>query len=422
MGIGMGIGEGKVDMIAQEKNILADMDTGEIVLRAEQGSEVTLPLRYFAKFDKSEPIYKRQWFTEARPIGCFELKEAYQKFTSKYHITPSKMQRLGERLFYKYIMTRYGKDVVSKMCYGRFGLNVDKVAKLEENFEKVQLALSDKQLNMIPLVVSTGKSVKEIKDSCSKSVWKKLINNSFSRNKLLAHVISGRWLTNKEATKFVVNIPTSLLKHGLVVDWAFQGTEVEETDWVIDVAKRGRYLGDKRKVVQLCHLVRDVKRMCRQQGIAFNIKWGHKRMEEMHQELIELNRQLLSKRDQARQEQLERSIPYESFPLNSFTYLDGRVEVTLLSSGNEVIEEGRVMRHCVGSYSDSCMQEQYAVFSLKSDSGRSTAGITKHEVRYSAITDSPNTLNWRVQQHYSYCNQEPCKQHSMVVDFIGSLL
>ena len=35
--------------------------------------------------------------------------------------------------------------------------------------------------------------------------------------------------------------------------------EVEETEWVIDVAKKGRYLGDKRKVVQLCHLVRDVK-------------------------------------------------------------------------------------------------------------------------------------------------------------------
>ena len=98
----------------------------------------------------------------------------------------------------------------------------------------------------------------------------------------------------------------------------------------------------------------------------------------MHQELIELNRQLLSKRDQARQEQLEKFIPYESFPLNSFTYLDGRVEVTLLSSGNEVIEEGRVMRHCVGSYADSCIQEQYAVFSLKSASGRSTAGIAKH--------------------------------------------
>ena len=64
--------------------------------------------------------------------------------------------------------------------------------------------------------------------------------------------------------------------------------------------------------------------------------------------------------------------------LNSFTYLDGRVEVTLLSSGNEVIEEGRVMRHCVGSYADSCIQEQYAVFSLKSASGRSTAGIAKH--------------------------------------------
>lgn len=411
-----------MNILVQNKNILADMDTGEVVLRAEQGSEVTLPLRYFATFDKSKPIHQRQWFTEARPIGCFELKEAYQKFTSKYHITPSKMQRLGERLFYKYVTTRYGKDVVSKMCYGRCGLNVDKVAKLEENFEKVQLALSDKQLNMIPLVVSTGKSVKEIKDSCSKSVWKKLINNSFSRNKLLAHVISGRWLTNKEATKFVVNIPTSLLKHGLVVHDGFQGMEVEETDWVVDVARKGRYLGDKRRVLQLCNLVRDVKRMCRQQGIAFNIKWGHKRMEEMHQELIELNRQLLSKRDQARQEQLEKCIPYESFPLKSFTYLDGRVEVTLLSSGNEIIEEGRVIRHCVGSYADSCIQEQYAVFSLKSDLGRSTAGITKHGVHYSAITDSPNTLNWRVQQHYSYCNQEPCKQHSTVVDFIGSLL
>lgn len=409
-------------MIAQERNILADMDTGEIVLKAEKGSEVTLPLRYFATFDKSKPIYKRQWFTEARPIGCFELKEAYQKFTSKYHITPSKMQRLGERLFYKYIMTRYGKDVVSKMCYGRFGLNVDKVAKLEENFEKVQLALSDKQLNMLPLVVSTAKSVKEIKDSCSKSVWKKLINNSFSRNKLLADVISERYLTNKEATKFIVNIPTSLLKHGIMADGAFQGMEVEEIDWVIDVARKGRYLGDKRKVVHLCHLVRDVKRMCRQQGIDFNIKWGYKRMEEMHQELIELNRQRPLKRDRARQEQLEKSIPYESFPLNSFTYLDGKIEVTLLSSGNEIIEEGRVMRHCVGSYADSCIQEQYAVFSLKSASGRSTAGITKHEVRYSTITDSPNTLNWGVQQHYSHCNQEPCKQHSTVVDFIGSLL
>ena len=104
-------------------------------------------------------------------------------------------------------MTRYGKDVVSRMCYGSYGLNVNKVIKLEENFDRVQIALSDKQLNMLPLVVSTGKSVKEIKDSCSKGVWKKFINNSFSRNKLLADVISERYLSNKEATKFVVNLP-----------------------------------------------------------------------------------------------------------------------------------------------------------------------------------------------------------------------
>ena len=158
-------------------------------------------------FDKSKPIHQRQWFTEARPIGCFELKEAYQKFTSEYHITPSKMQQLGERLFYKHIMTRYGKDVVSRMCYGSYGLSVNKVIKLEENFDRVQIALSDKQLNMLPLVVSTGKSVKEIKDSCSKGVWKKFINNSFSRNKLLADVISERYLSNKEATKFVCEPP-----------------------------------------------------------------------------------------------------------------------------------------------------------------------------------------------------------------------
>ena len=403
-------------------NIQANLETGEIGLKNDSGQVCSLSLTRFAEFDRKQPIFCRQWFSELNPKGT-SAKEAFKAFTREYHITPTKMQKLGERLFYKHLMVVYGKDLVTKLCYGRSGITVTRVQKLAKSFDKVKLAVADKQHNMLPLVVATGKSVKEIKDSCTKSTWKKLINNSFSRNKLIAEYADSRSVRSQASFGFIATLPSTLLKNMAFDITALHGLEQEMVDWVVDKARQGRFLKDKAKVRKLYNTLRDVRRMCQQFDVQFNIKWGLKRVEELHEDFTKRLREQRESKNKEQSESLSKPIEYGNFPLNSFTYLDGKIEVSLLASGNEVMEEGRTMHHCVGGYATSCMKETYAVFSLKSEADRSTLGVTQTGVQYSTIVgDKQDSFSWKVQQHYSYCNSEPSKQHNKVVDFIKGLL
>lgn len=395
-----------------EKNVLADLDTGVVKLTSSTGLVKELPLNLFSCYQRNLPLKKRAWVSRilSDVPGC-DLKERYQAFTQSYNITPSKMQYLGERLWYKYIMTKFGEVLVKKLAFNNQGIAPNKVDKLEQHHEQLKSTLSDKQINMLPLVYSTGLTVKEIKDSVSKSVWKKLINNSFSRNKLIAGVLEYYSLRTKKSVdllKSLTDLPSSILKTpSLVVKVIAAG---DLSSWVVSTAKAHRCLTKVRDVSKLTDLVYDTHRMCNQRGMVFNINWGFKRMQETHTMLIREQLEAREAPNKVLEEQLNKSIEYTNLPLNSFTYLGGNVSIELLSSGNRVKQEGKEMHHCVGWYSGWCMDERYAVLSLTSTKGRSTIGLILEGDRF------------RVQQHYAACNNEPCDLHKEVDKFIVECL
>lgn len=391
---------------AVEKNILACLDKGVVKLTTTKGDVKELPLDLFCCYQRHLPLQKRKWLAQVGLDGC-DLKEKYQTFTQLYSITPSKMQHLGERLWYKYVMTRFGETLIKKLGFNLIGIAPNRINRIEYYYDKLKVAVDDKQINMLPLVFHTGLSVKEIKDSISKSAWKKLINNAFSRNKLIAARLEGcnsSLVTSK--LELLVDIPSSILLHKR--PFGHMEGEAELAKWVAATAKSNKCMQNRFEVNKLCTLFYDTRRMCHQRGIAFNSSWGFKRMQETHTMLTRDQVQAREIRDKELAYKLSRPIEYSNLPLKSFTYLDGsgNVSVELLSSGSDIKQEGRDMHHCVGSYSGLCIEESYAVFRLTSASGRSTIGL-------SLVGDK-----FRVQQHYAACNKEPSQQHKEVEKFI----
>lgn len=85
------------------------------------------------------------------------------------------------------------------------------------------------------------------------------------------------------------------------------------------------------------------------------------------------------------------------------------ISVTELTSPPLLTEEGRAMRHCVGSYADTCRSGTSRVFSIRQNGARlSTLELTPPSGTISIDgVLSPSYGLWHVKQHKGVCNQTP---------------
>jgi hypothetical protein len=80
-----------------------------------------------------------------------------------------------------------------------------------------------------------------------------------------------------------------------------------------------------------------------------------------------------------------------------------------LTSAYELIEEGKDMHHCVGSYAQNCMDGESRIFSIRDMKDKKIATL---ELRY-------HREKWAVGQCRSSCNKKVSKEVESVAEIIA---
>lgn len=330
-------------------------------------------------------------------------KEFYQEFNNTFGVTPKRALRIINKLRWKVLLGEGGwlsPKQIFKYCY--FGtykraLCRDTLGFLHEYKDKINQCLLDNQENLVPIIINTGKTPEELKKSLGKSVWKKIANNSFSKNKLLIECYGESGLQPSR-----VNLAYSTLK---LFYGRCEGEYVEICD---RLARQARVLSKKKEYQEIRDIVNDTIDMAEQLEVEINPNWSLNRWREEHDNF---SRQLLTQEYST--EKFTKTLYPKLLPEIS---LDG-CTAKLLLSPFEVALEGQTMHHCVASYAYTCERGDYAVYHVTDSKGNvSTLGCNiKSDIQpvfvgYSLEDTSDQSMATRYhlqkQQHYGRHNSK----------------
>jgi len=215
---------------------------------------------------------------------------------------------------------------------------------------KVNMAVGNKQIiqqlekdelyHLIPFAIVFGMGPEEGKKHLGASAWKKVANNSKTRNKYIFQ--SGH--------KFSPEILD--LRSGILTQSLFTGDLSD-----IIAGKLAPTIAD---FPRTRHLVEDTRRMCARLDVPFNKNWSLSRFEREHDKL---SKEILAQR-----------FSKESFCDPHQEVIDGYTFTRLISKF-EIAKEGSEMRHCVASYADDAECGRYEVYQVEGRGERADMGI-----------------------------------------------
>lgn len=273
-----------------------------------------------------------------------------------------------------------------------------------DRFEYEEIAEQCKQdgiENVIPAVVNFGMTPQELKKELGKSMWKKICNNSYTKNRIIYH--STKNLKNVCFEDFV-EVPFTLAKSGYTYLHKDIWKYMKNSGLPMKAFVKGKMYGypaiateQQQEAKKIVDIYIDTFRMSQRLNQPFNPEWSVRRMHEEHERLMQMQRDILRK-----QEAASNSVRFDEFQKLPVVEHNG-VAATPLLTRAEVIAEGENMRHCVGGYAMLCAQGAYVVYSLCKDGQRTTLGI----IRYKTTHEKANhAFNYILNQHYGRFNEQ----------------
>lgn len=234
-----------------------------------------------------------------------------------------------------------------------FGKSCDYyLKKANQNYSLLKQLGEDGLYHLGPIVAASSKSPENLREELGKGAWKKIANASPTRVGLFAANYH-RPYRSAATLKELVDAPSSILKVA-----AKTGATAEEVDWLIKSCK-----GSWGDASRLLNLKRDYKRMAESLGVdvvkvtAKNVKHEH----DLLQREFYLRRDALTlapfnyERDY--------KLIFDNIKNDTYNYF-------LPESGYDLIEEGREMRHCVGSYVSEVRERRSLILSIRKDGER----------------------------------------------------
>lgn len=338
------------------------------------------------------------------------LKNPLKDFYQKHAVTPSLFCKVFNAVVYKSAIAPYKE--FQTLYFGRKSVQPSKFKRVVENHDALLQALIDNQKNILPFV-AMGYAPQEAKKVFGKGLWKKLCANTLHRNKLLCEKVAvGRY----------VEFDSGALKHEYpdAAHWA-------KNTCSITYKMINSKVYDK-AVSKALTLFLDTRRMAIANQQTFNPKWSRLKMQEKHDEYMTASQREAKarrkERDEAyrlKMEKLERIDLSKVYPQTVFE--QGGVTATILTTYSQIREEGVVMKHCVGSYAESCMSGSYCVVHISGDGEETTLGL--HEKLHGwnglpiSLLDLKPNLVFQVSQHYGkYNSAVVSEKHKAMVDIV----
>lgn len=334
-----------------------------------------------------------------------------KEFTKAYAVTPSHFCKVFNAAVWKSAISPY-KEFQS-LYFGKGRVNQLAFIDVVSRYDLLKQALKDNQKNIIPILNRHGKTPQELKEELGKGLWKKLCANSFYRNNLIANT-------------------TGIYER--IIKWdsgALKGNRPHARHWAKNVCKVP-YAKMKGQYTEEVQLFLDTERMAGNMGLPFNENWSKLKMKEKHDEYMNIQirdrEEERKKRDELYRLKIEKlqSIDLSKvYPKTEFE-LDG-VKATILTTYEQIQQEGVTMHHCVGSYAEEVMDGTYVVVHISGDSEESTLGLSLSnkwvlESRLSqedGIISTESVRSFTLNQHYGKCNsQVKSENHKAVVKVV----
>ena len=243
------------------------------------------------------------------------------------------------------------------------------------NWNIIKECLSDRQENLIPMVTVTGKKVQELSKTFSKKSWKKVANNSRSRNlaiiSLWEYCLIDNPLTN--FSSFVTaadKLPSTLLKKFSISRLVNLYLENRINNIIPKFIKYKSKIPLSKitssDINSFVDFIGDTFRLCDDSGRLINKDWSINRLKEVHaEEVVKLQEK-----------------NYPKYPFKYIKFLPNKIEyggftANLVDSPYKLYILGREEGHCVASYSNLALDGNYAVYVVEktANSKRSVIGI-----------------------------------------------
>lgn len=229
-----------------------------------------------------------------------------------------------------------------------FGKSCDYyLKKANQNYPLVKQLGQDGLHHLGPIVVASSKSPEQLREELGKGAWKKIANASPTRIGLLAANYH-RPHRSAATLKELVDAPSSILKVS-----AKTATTLDEVDWLVKSCK-----GSWSDAGSLLNLKRDYQRMAERLGVDA-VKVTAKNVRHEHD--------LLQREFYLRRDALTLApFSYEKDYKDIFSKVSNDMyECFLPEAGADLIEEGREMRHCVGSYVSYVREGRSLILSIR---------------------------------------------------------
>ena len=283
---------------------------------------------------------------------CTDPKKVYSDFTKEVGITPKAAIKVINNLGWKVIAGDFTSAQIFKWCYPRGirrQINQHSVTTLHKMKDVIKQMLLDGQENLIPIVLRSTMTPKQIKDSLQKHEWKHLTKISFTKAQYLSYSVGinnlydlGKYLDLNLG--YLVNNSQNLLSNRtphLIIN---------------KLARQARCLSHPDKVHDILRIVEDTMMIAEEIGYTVNPNWSLKRWNEEHT--------IVTRKRRAKE--------FPETPIKKGVYLqlpreimsDTGDKAVLLDSPLAVALEGDNMGHCVAGYANRCARGEYAVYHL----------------------------------------------------------
>lgn len=293
---------------------------------------------------------------------CTNPKRVYTEFTQTIGITPKAAIGVINNLGWKIIVGDFTSAQIFKWCYPRGikrQISKPSVIALHKMKWAVNQMVEDGQENLIPLVLSTEMTPKQIKDSLPRASWKKLTRISFTTAQYISRSISTK---NVSRLSEYIELSSSYLANVNLISGMPHKV-------INKLAKQQKCLCDVDKICHISSVVEDTMMMAEEIMYKTNPDWSWKRWQEEH---------TIVTRKRRAAEFCDKEIL-----VGVYRYLHREVlselgdKATLLTSALDVALEGDVMGHCVAGYARGCTRGEYVVYHIELTDGTvGTLGCT----------------------------------------------
>lgn len=315
-------------------------------------------------------------------FNIYFQKDRLQYWTKYLGITPKRLVKIYQACMFKAFIPQDLKEIAQKYCRSsgkKRPFIKEYIQSLNDRQHIIRQCLQDGQENIIPFIISNNRTEtpSEFRSTIGKSMWKKLLKQSKTRNYLICETMRKGLYTSLED---VIGIPTSVLKNPA------RGCSYDDT--IIGLLKKDKSLTKPEYHGKICNTVTDTKRMYQQLGLPIpkqSSKWDIIKWEDKHSWCVEqINLKKYS----------PTPFPWMKGLTKESTSACGNYRAILLDNALAIRSEGDKLHHCVGMYSGRVRDGKYLVWHIEDISGdnQSTLGCY--------LTEGKVSFN----QHYGHCN------------------